>query len=246
MHRYFIKLSYKGTGYSGWQSQPNAPSIQTTLEQVLISIFGKRLPIVGCGRTDAGVHAKNYAAHFDSDLPLEMDLVYKFNRMLPPDIVVHSVQEVVPTLHARFDAQSRSYAYVIKNYKDPFDEKGYYLYHQLHQLDGDLLQQSARLLLDFTAFFPFCKTHSDAKTMDCLITQSEWTLEDGTYTYHVRSNRFLRGMVRLIVGMCLNVATHKLSLEDVRKALDNQVRLDTSWSVPPEGLYFRGAVYPNE
>lgn len=245
MARYKLRLSYNGTQYSGWQIQNNARSIQGEIQKVMHTLFSKDIGIVGCGRTDAGVHARGYVAHFDlDDLSAELDLKYKLNRILDDDIVIHDIDLIHDSFHARFDAISRSYSYQIQAQKDPFNLDGFYFCTYLDKLALDSLNEAATILLRYPSFFPFCKTHSDAQTMDCNLTESHWVRQGDTLTYNVTSNRFLRGMVRLIVGMCINVALGKISTQEVIDALENQTRLNQSWSVPACGLYLTDIVYP--
>ena len=158
--RYFITLSYLGTRYKGWQLQPNAPSVQATIEEALQTLLRREVPLTGCGRTDTGVHARFYVAHFDSEKPLPARFVAGMNGLLPPDIAIHSFREVAPDAHARFDAYERSYEYHIGFRKDPFSTETALFYPQYHRLDIEKMQEAAATLLEYDAFFPFCKTHS--------------------------------------------------------------------------------------
>lgn len=241
--RYFAELSYKGTNYSGWQRQPNASSIQQTIEEALATFLRIPTPIVGCGRTDAGVHAKQYFCHFDTDKELEDHFVFRLNKYLPKDIAIHQIFKVKDDVHARFDATHRAYEYHIHTQKSPFIRQTSWFYPQGKELDFAFLQEAAHLLLKYHSFFPFCKTNSDVKTMRCQLFRSEWEQKGDQLIFHIAANRFLRGMVRLIVGMCINVARHNIKLEDVYEALDQQTRLKMSYSVPPEGLYLTDIRY---
>lgn len=239
-----MRLSYNGTQYSGWQKQDNARSIQSDIQSRFKQIYSQEVNIVGCGRTDAGVHARGYVAHFDLEAKHTTDdLTYKLNRMLDNDIVIHAIEETHHDFHARFDAVSRSYVYLVKRDKDPFNIDGFYLCPFLDKLSLDDLNRAARVLLSYDTFFPFCKANTDVKTMLCDITRSEWILQDEILQYHVTANRFLRGMVRLIVGMCINVGLGKVSLYEVKTALENQTRINKAWSVPPSGLYLTDVIY---
>lgn len=246
MPRYFIRLSYNGTNYCGWQRQNNALSVQQSIEDNLTKIYNREVSITGCGRTDAGVHAKNFIAHLDMEADLLPDLRYKINRMLKHDIVIHQIAQVDDQFHARFDATIRSYEYVIKPIKDPFVNDLYYHYKPIHNVDLSRLQTAAKLIMEYNEFFPFCKSNSDAQTMKCEISESYWEVSDDKteYRYNITANRFLRGMVRLIVGMCINVGLAKVPLDHVRQALDTQQRLDTPWSVPACGLFLNKVGYP--
>ncbi len=245
MPRYFIRLSYCGTRYNGWQSQPHAGTvcIQPTIEAALTQFLRSSISIVGCGRTDTGVHAMDYYAHFDhEDIGDITQLVYRLNKILPADIAIHSVHKVHENAHTRFDAISRSYVYHLHTVKTPFRPNSFY-YRYSHP-DLDILNEAAALIMEFTDFSTFCKLHTDVNTMNCKITESKWIKNGDAYEYHVTSDRFLRGMIRLIVGMCLNVARGKLSLAEVSKALENKDRTGHDWSVPAEGLFLHSIRYP--
>ncbi len=241
--RYFLHLSYNGTRYSGWQIQPNAPSVQEAIEGALSILFNQSIHVIGCGRTDAGVHAEDYYAHFDVDKTLE-HLAYKLNRMLSQDIYIKSA-EMVDELHARFDATSRSYVYRIKGDKDPFRNEWVTVLAKFDDLDTHKMQQAAQLLLDYEDFHPFCKTGGDNKTTICHLTRAEWEFlaEKREMIFYITADRFLRGMVRLIVGMCLNVGLGKISIDQVRQALENKTRVDKSLSAPSNGLALSRVCY---
>ena len=257
--RYFAELSYKGTNYNGWQRQPNAPSVQQTIEEKLSMIIRKSITVMGCGRTDSGVHASQFYLHFDlpeehAELTLNVaneqhefstSLVNRMNKALPPDIAFRRVLEVEENAHTRFDAESRAYEYHVIFEKNPFMTEQAFFYPTGHRLDFEKMQAAANVLLQYDSFFPFCKTHSDAKTMLCKLTRAEWVWEkEGTHlVFHIASNRFLRGMVRLIVGMCLNVGMGKTSIEEVIFAMENETRLKKSYSVPPNGLFLSEVKY---
>lgn len=252
--RFFIRLSYRGTAYNGWQVQPNDPSVQETIEAGLSKILRVPINITGCGRTDSGVHAKDYVAHFDApveclerfDTPYASDLLKRLNKYLPEDIAISSISEVGADAHARFDASHRAYEYHIVFFKTPFATDTAYHFPFMKRVDFEKLQAAAQLLLNYGTFFPFCKTNTQVKTMECQLFRSEWVIDHaaGKMVFHIAANRFLRGMVRLIVGMCLNVATGKIDLEQVKKTMDEQTRLSKSLSVPPNGLYLVDIRYP--
>ena len=200
--RYFLELSYKGTHYSGWQVQPNAPSVQATIEAALSTLLNTNTEIIGCGRTDAGVHATQYFAHFDAEKALPNEFAYRLNRILPPDIAIHRLIDTLPPdAHARFGATYRAYHYHIHLQKNPFLADQSYYFSML-PLDVAKMQQAAKLLLNYTDFRAFCKADSDAKHYLCHLFESQITLDEQQQTllYRVAANRFLRGMVRLIVG----------------------------------------------
>jgi tRNA pseudouridine38-40 synthase len=246
--RYFAELSYLGTRFSGWQKQPKAKSVQEAVEKGISKILRTDIEVVGCGRTDAGVHAKQYFLHFDFEEDFPEGFCNRLNKVLPPDIAFKKVIEVKPTAHARFDATHRAYEYHVGFYKNPFTINTAFHFPFAHKLDHEKLRDAARLLLNYDEFFPFCKSNSDVKTMKCDLQRAEWIIEpkNEELVFHIASNRFLRGMVRLIVGMCLNVGLGKLSLEQVKAALETQTRLSKSLSVPPQGLFLTDIRYPFE
>lgn len=245
--RYLIELAYDGANYAGWQIQSNATTIQETIEEALSKIYRQKISIVGCGRTDAGVHASQYYFHVDLD-PDKYDddfLLYKLNGLTPTDIGFKKVHRVDTESHARYDAVSRSYEYYLHFYKDPFLVGRSYKYNQTLIPNVDVLHDAAKVILDYSSFFTFCKAHTQVDHHKCNIMESRWeVLSDDRLVYHVTANRFLRGMVRMLVGMCLNVANGKYPLSDVIYALDNQKRLEYAWSVPAEGLYLSKIEYP--
>ena len=244
--RYFIELSYDGTHFSGWQRQPNAGSVQATIEDALSLILRTPIEIIGCGRTDAGVHAAYYVAHFDFSGTFPEGFLSRVNKFLPPTISIFGLRQVADEAHARFDAVERGYTYYLTTRKDPFRREQAYYFPFFAQLNQDKTQATAALLLQYGSFYPFCKTNNDAKTMDCKLTTSTWTFEPDLHQaqYRVVADRFLRGMVRLIVGTCLNVGLGKLELADVQLALEGQTRLPKAWSVPPQGLFLDTIKYP--
>lgn len=242
--RYFIKLAYKGTNYKGWQIQPNAPSVQETIENALSTILNQKIDITGCGRTDTGVHAKEYYAHFDFDGELPKSFLQRINKFLPNDIVFYEIKRVGEEAHARFDAYHRAYEYHIVFDKNPFEIDTAWYYYQARNLDIDTMNEAALLLLNYSEFAPFCKTGHQAKTLICEMKRSEWEVREDRLVYHVAANRFLRGMVRLIVGMCINIGIGKITIDDVKHAMETQTMLKKSYSVPPDGLYLCDIRYP--
>ncbi len=244
LKRYFAEIKYKGTAYAGWQIQPNDLSVQEVITRWFATLLKQDVEIVGCGRTDARVHASFYIFHFDAVLDEIQEFLFKINKALPKDISVSRIYEVRSKAHARFDATKRSYQYFMSLERNPFQEE--LLYHYPYgKLELESLNNAAKILLEFDSFFPFCKSNHDSKTYLCNVTESYWTANDqNCLVYHVSSNRFLRGMVRLIVGMCINVAREKIQLEEVRNSLDNQSPLKDSWSAPAKGLYLSEVLYP--
>ncbi len=247
MKRYFVEIQYDGTNYSGWQIQPNAKTVQETIAHWFGTILKKPIEIVGCGRTDTGVHASFYIFHFDVEDIQNVDkFLFVINKALPSDISILKLYEVAKTSHARFDAHLRSYDYYLTTKKNAFQNKksAFYPYNKL---DIQVLNQAAQIILDYKEFETFCKANNASKTVICDVSYSQWELIGvENYKYTIHANRFLRGMVRLIVGMCINVASQKLTLDEVRKALNLQTRLNPSWSAPAEGLYLSQVKYPVE
>lgn len=242
--RYFSELAYKGTNFHGWQRQPNAPSVQQTIEEAMGTILGQPIEVVGCGRTDTGVHASQYYLHFDLEGEFPNEFLRRLNKLLPPDIAFRRIYEVKNDAHARYDAVSRSYEYHIVFEKNPFEAETAWHFPFGEQLKLGDMQTAAALLLLYREFQPFCKSNTDVQTMECSLYHSEWDFDkSGRMVFHISANRFLRGMVRLIVGMSLNVGLGKVTLEEVKDALDRQVLLNKSWSVPPEGLFLTQVRY---
>jgi tRNA pseudouridine38-40 synthase len=242
--RYFLELAYNGSRFCGWQRQPNAPSVQQTIEEVFSMMLRQKIDITGCGRTDTGVHARQYFAHFDFEGDFPKLFLERANKLVGKDIALRKTIAVPDDAHTRFNATSRSYQYILSFQKSPFFTETEWFFEQKHRLDTEKMQKAAELLRGYTAFAPFCKTHSDAQTMNCRITQSEWIFADDGALFNISANRFLRGMVRLIVGMCINVGLGQLTLDDVQEALENQTPLKKSYSVPPTGLFLTDIKYP--
>lgn len=243
--RYFLTLAYNGARYNGWQIQPDAPSVQETLEQACRTILQQPIEITGCGRTDAGVHARYYVAHFDAAGTLPERFLVGINSLLPDDIAVYSAQPMHPEAHARYDAFERSYIYYISLRKDPFRTQTAWFYPQHRLLNLDRMQEVANLLPQYDAFFPFCKTHSGVDSYACDLKSARWEWQSNEHLllFHITANRFLRGMVRLIVGACIQVGAGLIKVEDVRTALDEQKMLKKSLSVPPQGLFLTEVKY---
>ena len=215
--RYFIELSYNGKDYHGWQYQPNAISVQEVIENALTILLGNKTSVVGCGRTDAGVHAMQYFLHFDVEYRIEeLKLVFKLNAFLPNSIAVHQLFLVLENDHARFDAVSRSYEYRIYLGKNPFLlDTTWQVQSQIYDLDK--MNIASKILFDFKNFKAFSKSKTDVKTYDCLISRAEWVKEGNQLTFYITANRFLRNMVRAIVGTLLDVGIGKTTLDDFIK-----------------------------
>jgi len=244
--RYFLSLKYKGTHYSGWQIQPNAISIQEELQTKLSILLNESINVVGCGRTDTGVHAAFYMLHFDVETKIIGDFVYKINAILPKDIVISNLFEVSTSSHARFHAISRSYQYRITTEKSPFNMDEHFYYNWEPFLELDRFKPINELLINSKEFKTFCKTHSGNKHFKCDIFKIEWIeTSKCKYAFNITANRFLRGMIRLIVGMYLNFHRGKLTFEDIEDAIENQSSLSPNWSVPASGLFLSKVIYPD-
>ena len=241
--RYFLELSYAGTNYHGWQSQPNAVTVQETIEHALSLLLRTPVKITGAGRTDTGVHARQMFAHFDTEKPINpLDLTYKLNSFLPADIAIYKIHPVKDEAHARFDAVARSYQYFINRHKNPFlTEISWYL---TKDLDVDLMNQAAKILIQYKDFKSFSKTHTDVKTYLCNVQQAEWQIVDNQLIFNITANRFLRNMVRAIVGTLVNVGLHKISLDELIQIIESSNRSKAGFSVPAKGLFLTEIIYP--
>ncbi len=241
--RYFIELAYFGKNYHGWQIQPNAVSIQEKIEDCLQQLFQHKIEIVGAGRTDAGVHAKQIFAHFD--LAEETDpksLLYKLNGMLPQDIAVKQIFKVKPDTHARFDAVKRSYEYHIITEKNPFlIDRAFYL---KNKPDIVKMNQAAEILKTYTNFKSFSKSRTDVKTYNCKVEEAFWEEKDNLLVFHISADRFLRNMVRAIVGSLLDIGLGKTEVEEMHKIIQSKDRGKAGASVPARGLYLTKVEYP--
>lgn len=246
MQRYFIYLAYDGSNYHGWQIQPNGSSVQECLMKALSTFLRQEIDVVGAGRTDAGVHASLMVAHFDYEEILDPAVVTeKLNRLLPPDISVYKVCLVKSDAHARFDAIARTYKYYVTAAKFPFNRQ--YRWRMYCPLDYERMNEAARILFEYIDFTSFSKVHTDAKTNICHITHAEWTKvenEDTTWVFTIRADRFLRNMVRAIVGTLVEVGRGKMSIEDFRKVIENQNRCKAGTSAPGQALFLVNVEYP--
>lgn len=251
--RYFIQLSYDGTGYHGWQVQPNGVSVQEVLQKALSTLLRQPIEVTGAGRTDAGVHASMMVAHFDwpavhegegcEEAPLDCtQLTYKLNRLLPPDVAVQAVRPVGPEMHARFSATRRTYHYYIHTRKDPF-LRGYSWQVNV-PLDFALMNEAAQVLLEYSDFTSFSKTGTDVKTNICQLTEARWEqLKPGEWRFTVSANRFLRNMVRAIVGTLVEVGRHRMTISQMRHAIEAKDRQRAGESVPGHALYLTNIEY---
>ena len=246
MFRYFIKLSFDGANYHGWQSQDNANTVQAEVEKALSILLSYKIEITGCGRTDAGVHAKEFYAHFDHQTligeEIIKNLVYRMNAILSNDISISDVFLVENNFHARFSAISRTYKYYVSRSKDPFNKN--YSCSVFGNLDIEKMNAASAILFDFIDFTSFSKLHTDVKTNICLIMQAEWVEEGAMLVFTIKADRFLRNMVRAIVGTLLDVGRGKLSTEDFRKIIENKNRCDAGFSVPAKALFLEKIEYP--
>ncbi|MEO6038256.1 MAG: tRNA pseudouridine synthase A [Saprospiraceae bacterium] len=244
--RYFLTLSYRGTHYCGWQVQPNGASVQAELEKAWSTILRQPIAITGCGRTDTGVHARYYVAHFDTEGEMTPGMLHRLNSLLPDDVAVHSFRPMHPEAHARFDATERSYEYHLGLRKNPFDTETVWYFSQYRRLDFEKMQLVADLLPRYRAFSPFCKTHSGVENYACDLRTARWIYQADRqqWVFYISANRFLRGMVRLVVGACLQVGQGKLDLADVEMALEKQQALPKNLSAAPQGLFLVDVKYP--
>ncbi len=248
MPRYFIQLSYNGTNYNGWQKQENTPNtVQQVLHEKLSMIMGRNIEVVGCGRTDTGVHARDYFAHFDCDktdlhLP-ESNYVYKLNKVLPFEIAAKKIYVVNDSASARFDAESRTYDYLIHRSKNPFIfNSSLYVYGHLNV---ELMNTAAEHLLAVIDFTSFSKVNTQNKTNNCSVTFAKWIkLNDDEYVFKITANRFLRNMVRAIVGTLLEIGKEKITLEEFKTIIANKNRSDAGMSAPAHALYLVHIQYP--
>lgn len=233
--RYVLEIAYNGTNYHGWQMQPNNITVQETLEKELSKILKSETAIMGCGRTDTGVHATQFFLHFDYDELLPERFIFRLNQMLPKDIAIKRAFEVNNQFHSRFSATYRSYIYKASMIKDPFQENQMlFLYNKP---DISLMNDGCKELLRHTDFASFCKRGGDNKTTVCDLTEAKWTEKDGMVEFYVKSNRFLRNMVRALVGTLLEVGYGNISLNELKKIINDRERSSAGKSVSPVGLY---------
>ena len=242
--RYFFRIAYNGTSYYGWQRQPKQISVQEAIERELQKLFGQHIAIVGCGRTDAGVHASDY--YFHCDLPATSDLaklLFKLNRMLPADIVIKNIYEVTDDAHARFDAEARTYHYKVHTFKSPYLTN---LSTYIPQpLDVAKMNIAATHLLGKQDFTSFSKLHTDVKTNICEVSKAHWLQTDEEHLYfEIKANRFLRNMVRAIVGTLVDVGLGKIEPSDLTRIIQAMDRGEAGKSVPAHGLYLAHIEYP--
>ncbi|MCG9793024.1 tRNA pseudouridine(38-40) synthase TruA [Flavobacterium algicola] len=241
--RYFIKLAYNGSPYHGWQYQPNAASVQETLNNAASVILNTPINAMGAGRTDTGVHAREMFAHFDYNKEIDIPkLIYKLNSLLPKDIAIYDIITVADEAHCRFDATKRTYQYHINTVKDVFlQDQSWYLNQSL---DIDLMNEASKILLNHTDFQCFSKVNTDVNTFDCTIFEAKWQKLGDHLVFTISANRFLRNMVRAIVGTLVNVGMNKINLDDFENIIISKSRDKAGTSVPAHGLYLTKIVYP--
>lgn len=243
MQRYFLYLKYDGTAYRGWQVQPEGRTVQGELQRALSVALRGEVPVVGAGRTDTGVHARMMVAHFDAAEGLDCSqLVYKLNRLLPRDIAADRVEAVSADMHARFSAVSRTYHYYIHTRRDPFRRA--YSCEMYYSPDFDRMNEAAATLLEYDDFASFCKSHTDVKTTLCNVTEARW-VQDDEYGWHfvITANRFLRNMVRAVVGTLFDVGRGRIDTEGFRKIIEGKSRSAAGDSVPACALFLEKILY---
>lgn len=243
--RYFIHLAYNGTRFSGWQIQPNASTIQGVITEVLQQLLQEEIDIVGAGRTDSGVHASHYFAHFETEKEFSTtDLCYKLNRMLPHDIVIFDIQPVTDSMHARFSASSRTYTYTITQEKNPFALETEYFYP--YPLNIESMNKACKLLMGTQDFTSFSKLHTDVNNNICTITWAQWEQKGKKLIFTISANRFLRNMVRSIVGTMIDLGRGKISTDDFSAIIESKNRQMAGMSIPACGLCLCNIQYPDE
>ncbi|GAB4282848.1 MAG: tRNA pseudouridine(38-40) synthase TruA [Marinilabiliales bacterium] len=247
MYRYFLKLSFKGTNFHGWQSQKNAKTIQDEINKVLSLKLAEDINATGAGRTDTGVHAKLFYAHFDSiksDLHINKNIIKDINSFLHPDVALSEIIQVKADAHARFSASERTYKYYIHQKKNPFICE--FSYYYPYYLDIELMNKASEVLMAATNFKSFCKSHSDNKSFECKLTECEWSQADDNIVFKISADRFLRNMVRAIVGTMIDIGRKKYGIEELHRIVASKDRKLAGKSVPANGLFLTGIKYPLE
>jgi tRNA pseudouridine38-40 synthase len=244
--RYFGRIAYCGSRYAGWQNQPSDVSVQQTMEETLGVIFRESIKVVGCGRTDSGVHASTFYLHFEvPEIDSPGRVLRSLNALLPDDIYFGDLIPVSPDAHARFDAVKRTYRYYVTGIPDPFRREKVYFFPQMQFCDFDKLCKAAQLIGSHGEFYPFCKSGAEVNNYKCNVFSSRWIQKsEYVWVFEISANRFLRGMVRLIVGACINAGLGKFSIGEIESALYSQERLERPWSAPGHGLYLAEVEYP--
>lgn len=241
--RYFIWLSYDGGGYHGWQIQPNGITVQSELQRCLSLLLREDISVVGAGRTDTGVHARRMAAHFDTEQVFDTQLLtHKMNGLLHQDIGIYAIERVSDGMHARFSAVARTYYYYVHTRKDPFLR--HYSLELHYQLDYALMNEAGRILLEYEDFGAFCKAGSDVKTTLCKVIHAQWHQTSATTWYfEITANRFLRNMVRAVVGTLIEVGRGRMTLDDFRKVIEGKRRTQAGESMPAKALFLEDVRY---
>lgn len=241
--RYFIQLSYNGKDFHGWQNQPNAITVQEVIEDALTKLLRAPIEIVGAGRTDAGVHAQMMIAHFETDQTLNDNLVFKLNSFLPKSIAIQSIKAVNEDAHARFDALSRSYIYRISLVKDVFNFERSYFFK--NKLNVDEMNRAAKILFEYKDFQCFSRSNTDVKTYNCKMMHAQWSVDGDELIFEISADRFLRNMVRAIVGTMLDIGVGKMKVETLHDVIQSKDRSNAGASAPAHGLYLTHIEYPN-
>ena len=243
--RYFIEIAYNGKNYFGWQRQPKQISVQQVLEETMSTLLRSEIKLIGAGRTDTGVHAKQLFAHFDfEEIENKEELVFRLNSFLPDDISIRNVFKVAENAHARFNAIEREYEYIISLKKDPFLQDFSFQINKVP--DMELMNQAANLLLQYTNFQCFSRSNTDVKTYNCVITKAVWKLIDNKLVFKIVADRFLRNMVRAIVGTLLDIGLGKTNLQDFESILKGKNRAAAGASAPAHGLFLVKVKYPKD
>ncbi len=245
MPRYFIYLAFNGANYHGWQIQPNGITVQEVLEKALATLLRRETPVTGAGRTDAGVNARLMVAHFDTEesIPNPDEIADRLNRVLPPDVAVYAIRPVIPEAHSRFDALSRTYKYYLIDHKSPFLEAFACRYRG--KLDFEAMNRAAEQLYRYIDFTSFSKLHTDVKTNNCQVTYAHWEQEGEQWVFTITADRFLRNMVRAIVGTLLEVGRGKLTVEGFCRIIEQKDRCAAGTSVPGKALFLHDITYPD-
>jgi len=241
--RYFLEVSYKGTSYSGFQSQKNANTIQAEVEKAFKILLKEEIQLTGSSRTDTGVHALQNYFHFDTKSELSSQLLYNLNALLPGDIAVRNLYKVRDEAHCRFDAITREYKYYVYQKKNPFLEGKAYYYP--YTLDVELMQKAATIIKAYSDFTSFSKRNTQVKSFTCDIQESHWIIEGECFIYQVKANRFLRGMVRALVATMLKVGRNKTNPDNFRTIIESKDCTLADFSAPPEGLFLVQVAFPN-
>lgn len=242
--RYFLELAYQGRVFHGWQRQPEAVSVQEKVEDALSVLTQQSIEVVGAGRTDAGVHARQLFAHFDSEQELGKELVFKMNSMLPKEIAIKAVHKMRPQAHARFDALSRSYEYYVIQEKDPFAFGAAYWVKR--ELDMDKMNRAAELMLGYRDFKCFSRSRTDVRTYNCKLEHAFWEERTDMLVFKIKADRFLRNMVRAIVGTLLEMGLGRMEVEQMHQIIQSKDRTRAGASAPAHGLYLTKVEYPKE